>query len=72
MMTMTIVTMVGIAGKVVIARQEVHNNEPHPSLTACTEYTVHHQLNVYFLQVVFSPPGLKPLYVLVEVLLCSR
>lgn len=72
MMTITIVTMAGIAGKVVTERR-VHNNEPHPSLTACTEYIVQQQLNVYFLQVFFfSSPGLKPLYVLVEVLICCR
>lgn len=52
MMTITIVTMAGIAGKVVTERR-VHNNEPHPSLTACTEYIVQQQLNVYFLQVFF-------------------
>lgn len=57
MMTMAIVTtagIAGIAGKVVIVRREVHNNEPHPSLTACTEYTVHHKLNLYFPQVGFQ------------------
>lgn len=70
----------GLLGELLSQSREVHNNKPHPSLTPCVEYIVHHRLNLYFPQVgiqlfcfgFFSSPSLKPLYVLFEVLICSH
>lgn len=36
-----------------LLQSRAHNNKPHPSLTACVEYIVHHRLNLYFPQVGF-------------------